>query len=62
MFMNYNQLREDLKQGCYGAAFIGGFGGAMMESFDIDDASDEELEQYAKIHGINTDYYLEKQE
>lgn len=43
MSIDYEALREDLKQELYGAAFGGGFGGALMEAGDVDNASPEEL-------------------
>ena len=41
------KLREDLKEECLGAFYGGGFGGALMESFDIENASPEELVEMA---------------
>ena len=35
MSIDYEALREDLKQELYGAAFCGGFGGALMEAGDV---------------------------
>ncbi len=37
--------------------FGGGFGAALMESFDIEKASDEELLNMAKQQGINLNKY-----
>ena len=48
MRIDIEKLREDMKQDCYGAYFGGGFGGAMMESFDVEKASPEELIEMAK--------------
>jgi len=53
MTIDIDALREDMKQECYGAFFGGGFGGALMESFDIEDASPEELVRMAQRQGIN---------
>ena len=41
--IDYNALREAIKQELYGAAFGGGFDGALMEAGDVDYASPEEL-------------------
>ena len=60
MQIDYEQLREDLKQICYGAAFSGGFFGALNESFYIDDASQDELLELAQQYGMNTDNYIEE--
>ena len=57
MIIDADGLREDLKNECYGAFYGGGFGGALMESFDIESASDEELVEIALSKGIDlTDY------
>ena len=57
MTIDVDVLREDLKNECYGAFYGGGFGGALMESFDIESASDEELVEIALSKGIDlTDY------
>ena len=57
MTIDIEKLREDLKQECYGAFFIGGFGGALMESFDLDRASPEELVDIAGEKGIDLKDY-----
>ncbi len=48
MEIDIERLREDIKQDCYGAYFGGGFGGALMESFDVEKASPEEVIEIAK--------------
>lgn len=48
MKIDIERLREDIKQDCYGAYFGGGFGGALMESFDVGKASPEEVIEIAK--------------
>lgn len=55
--INYNRLREDLKKESYGAFFGGGFGGAIMESIDIEKASDDQLIEIAKRKGMNLSKY-----
>ena len=57
MTIDIDALREDMKNECYGAFFGGGFGGALMESFDIESASPEELVQMAQRQGINLNKY-----
>lgn len=57
MLIDVEELRKDLKQECYGAFFGGGFGGALMESFDIDRASPEELIAIAQSNGVNLGDY-----
>lgn len=51
--IDVDRLREDLKNECYGAFFGGGFGGALVESFDVDRAEPEELVRMAQRNGIN---------
>ena len=53
MTIDIEKLREDLKQECYGAFFGGGFGGALVESFNLDRASPEELVDIAGEKGID---------
>ena len=42
---------------CYGAFFGGGFGGALIEASDIEDASAEELIKIAERNGIDLREY-----
>ena len=51
------RLREDIKSECYGAFFGAGFGGALIESFDVDGASVEELKEMARDKGIDLSRY-----
>ena len=51
--IDHEALREDMKQELYGAAFVGGFGGALMEAGDVDNASPEELLRMARNNGID---------
>ena len=55
--IDLDALREDMKQDCYGAFFGAGFGGALIESFDIEDASPEELVEMATDQGIDLRKY-----
>ena len=57
MTIDIEKLREDLKQECYGAFFLGGFGGAMMESFNLERASLEELVEIAEKKGVDLKKY-----
>ncbi len=59
MFFDIDGLREDLEDDCYGAFFGGGYGGAMIEAMDIEDASDEELIRIAREKGIDLGRYEE---
>ena len=63
MKIDIEKLREDMKQDCYGAYFGGGFGGALVESFDVEKASPEKLIEIAKNkRGINLSDYEEDDE
>ncbi len=62
MKIDIEKLREDMKQDCYGAYFGGGFGGALMESFDVEKASPEKLVEMAKNkRGIDLGNYMVKE-
>lgn len=51
--IDVDRLRDDLRNECYGAFFGGGFGGALVESFDVDRAEPEELVRMAQRNGMN---------
>ena len=57
MTIDIDKLREELKQECYGAYFGGGFGGALIESLDIERASPEELIKIARGKGLDLSRY-----
>lgn len=57
IIIDVDALREDMKNECLGAFFGGGFGGALIESFDIDKASPEELVELAQRQGIDLHRY-----
>jgi hypothetical protein len=56
--IDIDRLREDLRDDYLGAFYGGGFGGALMESFDIDRATPEELVQLAQDRGIDLRRYV----
>ena len=53
MWINTDKLRQDMLNDCRGAFYGGGFGGALMESFDIERMRDEEVVSTALRKGIN---------
>ena len=61
MVIDIEQLREDIKEDCYGAYFGGGFGAALVESFDVDRASLEELIKMAQDKGIDWRRYIKSE-
>lgn len=52
-----DRLKEDMKNDSLGAYYGGGFGGALMESFDVDSASSDELIRKAQRQGIDLREY-----
>jgi len=56
--IDIERLREDLRSDVLGAYFGGGFGGALMEAFDIDNATPEELLQMAQDNGVDLRRYV----
>ena len=59
MLFDIDGLRDDLEDDCYGAFFGGGYGGAMIEAMEIEDASDEEVIRIAREKGIDLSRYEE---
>lgn len=57
MVIDIEKLREDVKKECYAAYFGGGFGGALVESFDIESASPDKLVVMAQRKGIDLHKY-----
>lgn len=55
--IDYDKLRNDLTQDALGAFYGGGFGGALIESFDIDNADEDGLIDIALQKGIDLDRY-----
>ncbi len=58
MTIDIDKLREDLKKESYGAFFGGGFGGALMEAFDIETASPEKIVEMAQEQGVDLRKYI----
>lgn len=56
--IDIKRLREDLRSEDLGAYFGGGFGGALMETFDLDSATPEELLQIAQDNGVDLRRYV----
>ena len=57
MIIDIDKLRKDMLDNCYGAFFVGDFGGALVESVDIEKATDEELVEMAMRQGIDLRRY-----
>ena len=56
--IDIERLREDLRSEDFGAYWGGGFGGALIEAFDLDRATPEELMQIAQDKGIDLRRYV----
>ena len=59
MVIDIDKLKEDLLNESYGAAFGGGFGGALMEAVNLQKASAEELVRIAQNKGVDLSKYEE---
>lgn len=55
--VNVDKLRKDMQEECYGAYFVGGYGGALMNSFDVERANPDRLVEMAQRQGINRNNY-----
>ena len=55
--IDVDRLRDDMRNESYGAYFGGGFGGALIEAFDVERASDEKLVEMAIQQGIDIRKY-----
>jgi len=58
VIIDIERLRDDMRNDDLGAYFGGGFGGALMEAFDVDRATPEELVQIAQDKGIDLRRYV----
>lgn len=55
--IDVDRLRDDMRDECLGAYFGGGFGAALIESFDVDRATPEKLVEMAQKQGIDFKKY-----
>lgn len=60
MIINIDMLRDDLRDECLGAYFAGGYGAALLEVRDIENASPQELINIAQRLGKNICAYQEE--
>lgn len=56
--IDINKLKQDLKHYYEAAYFTLGHGAALMDSFDLDNLSDEEIIDKAIDNGINLENYI----
>ena len=55
--IDYEKLRRDLADECMAAFICGGIGPALLDSLDVEKASDKELERIAGRYGFNLEKY-----
>lgn len=58
--IDVDRLRDDMRDECLGAYFGGGFGAALIESFDVDRATPEKLVEMAQNQGIDLRRYQQR--
>ena len=51
--IDYDALREALRNECYAACFGGGIGPGLMDALSVDDMSPEELVRTAQLWGVD---------
>lgn len=56
--IDINKLKQDLKDYYESAYFTLGYGAALMDSFEIDNLSDEEIINKAIENGLNIENYI----
>ena len=55
--IDVDRLRDDMRNECFGAYFGGGFGTALIESFEVDRISPKKLVKMAQSQGIDLRKY-----
>lgn len=56
--IDINKLKQDLKDYYESAYFTLGYGAALMDSFDLDNLSDEEIINKAVKNGVDLEQYI----
>ena len=56
--IDINKLKQDLKDYYEAAYFTLGYGAALMDSFDLDNLSDEEIISKASENGVDLEQYI----
>lgn len=56
--IDINKLKQDLKDYYEAAYFTLGYGAALMDSFDLDNLSDEEIINKAAKNGVDLEQYI----
>lgn len=56
--IDYEALREALRNECFAAYYGGGIGPALMDALSVDDMSPEELIKAAKLWGVDISRFM----
>ena len=56
--IDINKLKQNLKNYYEAAYFTLGYGAALMDSFDLDNLSDEEIISKAAENGVDLEQYI----
>ena len=56
--IDINKLKQDLKNYYEAAYFTLGYGAALIDSFDLDNLSDEEIINKAAENGVDLEQYI----
>ena len=56
--IDINKLKQDLKDYYEAAYFTLGYGAALIDSFDLDNLSDEEIISKAAENGVDLEQYI----
>ena len=56
--IDINKLKQDLKDYYEAAYFTLGYGAALMDSFDLDNLSDEEIISKSAENGVDLEHYI----
>ncbi|MCQ2493636.1 MAG: hypothetical protein MJ104_03450 [Lachnospiraceae bacterium] len=55
--IDIDRLRKDMREECLGACFGGGFGAALIKSFDVDSVTSKKLVEMAQEQGFDLKKY-----
>ena len=56
--IDYEALREALRDECFAACYGGGIGAALMDALSVDDMSPEELIRAARLWGVDISRFM----
>ena len=56
--IDYDALREELRDECFAAYYGGGIGPALMDALNVDDMTPEELVKTAQLRGVDINRFI----